>query len=113
MKMKALKAKPKHDGSPTRGKENQEMGGSCSGNHKGPDTEFTATKSTLQTSDAPTIDSTKHIDTKAHADPSVSKMGSFFSSTGITLSSDTLIDDSARAGEIRCSESVVQGKLTD
>lgn len=113
MKLKALKAKPKHDGSPTRGKENQEMGGSGSGNQKGPDTEFTATKSTLQTSDAPTIDSAKHIDIKAHTDPSISKMGGFFSSTGITLSSDTLIDHSASAGETRCSESVGQGKLTD
>lgn len=100
-----------------RGKENQELGGLGISHLKGSETEFTSTIPSHQTSDPSTYDPTKDYDfktrsdpslnNKAHTDPSLNIMGGILSSTGITLTFDTLIRHLAGASEARLPESAV------
>ncbi len=90
-----------------RGKENQELGGLGSGHLNGSETDFTSTIPSHQTSDPSTFDPTKDYDIKTRTDPSLNIMGGTLSSTGITLTFDTLIKHLAGESEGRLPESAV------
>ena len=108
MKVKAFKARPKREASPTRGKGNQETGWSGHGNRKAPDTEFTGRLPNPRTSDPSTTDLATDYNTKAQTDPSLVTMGSTFSSQVTTLPSDASFVDLAGTGELNTSRWLMQ-----